>query len=269
MSEKIRLDVLLHLKEHYDSREKARRAIMAGNVMVDGELVDKAGTKVALTAHIQVKAKDPYVSRGGFKLEKALSSFDLELVDLVCMDIGASTGGFTDCMLQSGARRVYAIDVGYGQLDWRLRNDPRVVVMERTNFRILDTSLIEDVINFFSVDVSFISLKHIFPNVLLLSNPESILVTLIKPQFEAGRHQVGKHGLVKDPKIHLDVIQRVAHFAQDNAFKLVNLSYSPIRGAKGNIEYIACFSREDSSSKMIGITEMQQVINLAFDELNN
>jgi 23S rRNA (cytidine1920-2'-O)/16S rRNA (cytidine1409-2'-O)-methyltransferase len=265
MTEKIRIDVFLHENDYYDSREKARRAVMAGEVMIDGEIIDKAGTKISSNASITIKSKEKYVSRGGYKLEKAVSEFNIDLSDKICMDIGASTGGFTDCMLQSGAKKVYAVDVGYGQLEWKLRTDPRVMVIERTNFRKMDLSLIKDKIEFFSIDVSFISLMHIFPNIAALSNDYCKVVSLIKPQFEAGREKVGKKGIVRDKDTHVEVIQKVLSYASSNGFYCKNITFSPITGSKGNIEYLALFDNIISEFNI----EINDMVNNAFFELNN
>jgi 23S rRNA (cytidine1920-2'-O)/16S rRNA (cytidine1409-2'-O)-methyltransferase len=269
MSDKQRIDTFLHENNYFDSREKARRAIMAGDVLVDGNIVDKAGTKIDVSSRIEVKVKERYVSRGGYKLEKAQEAFSLDLKDKVCMDIGSSTGGFTDCMLQNGALKVYAVDVGYGQLEWKLRNDPRVKVLERTNFRYMDHSLIEDRIDFYSVDVSFISLKLMFPNMAELAAENAEAVTLIKPQFEAGREKVGKHGVVKDRNTHIEVIRNAISYGAENGFELVDLSFSPIKGAKGNIEYLALFRYTGSKSTCDYEDKINNIVNLANNELNN
>ncbi|SHI69811.1 23S rRNA (cytidine1920-2'-O)/16S rRNA (cytidine1409-2'-O)-methyltransferase [Dethiosulfatibacter aminovorans DSM 17477] len=265
MSKKIRIDVLLTEKKYFDSREKAKRALMAGNVLVNNVIVDKAGAMVEVDAEIRVKERDKYVSRGGFKLEKSIAEFGLVLDDKICMDIGSSTGGFTDCMLQNGASKVYSVDVGYGQLDWKLRSDDRVVVMERCNFRNLDTDTIEESIDFFSVDVSFISLKHIFPNIRKLSNDDSQIVTLVKPQFEAGREKVGKHGVVRDSNVHIEVIQKVVNYARENGLFCKSVTFSPIKGAKGNIEYLALFTTRDDNIEI----DAEKIVNFALNELNN
>ncbi|MBQ6622490.1 MAG: TlyA family RNA methyltransferase [Mogibacterium sp.] len=236
---KERLDVILVQQGLVPSRDKAKRMIMAGLVLVDGRVEDKAGQKFDTEQLFELKEKPcPYVSRGGLKLEKAMEVFPIDLNGAVCMDMGASTGGFTDCMLQKGAAKVYAIDVGYGQLDYRLRNDSRVVNMEKTNIRYLDPALITDPIDFVSIDVSFISVKHMFPVVRKVLRPEGSAVCLIKPQFEAGREQVGKNGIVRDPAIHEEVIRRVMDYAEENGLLPSGLSYSPVKGTKGNIEYL-------------------------------
>ena len=236
---KERLDVLLVNKGFFSSRERAKTAIMAGDVYVNGGISDKAGTKIDEEAEITVKnAQCPYVGRGGYKLAKAIGTFGLDLAAKTAMDIGASTGGFTDCMLQNGASKVYSVDVGYGQLDWKLRNDPRVVNMEKVNVRYLEPDTIPDRMDFVSIDVSFISLKLIFPVVRELLKKGGELVCLIKPQFEAGREQVGKKGIVRDRDVHRQVIENVIIYAVSNGLKPEELTFSPMTGAKGNIEYL-------------------------------
>lgn len=239
-SNKERLDLLLVEQAYYDSREKAKAAIMAGLVFVDEERIDKAGTKVSRDSRINVKgAVHPYVSRGGLKLEKAIRTFGIDLNGAVMIDIGASTGGFTDCALQNGAAYVYAVDVGYNQLDWSLRNDPRVCVMERTNFRYTQPGDLQGPVpTFASIDVSFISLKLILPPLRSLLDAEGQVVALIKPQFEAGREKVGKSGVVRDPDVHLDVLRTVLSFASETGFGIKGLTYSPITGGEGNIEFL-------------------------------
>lgn len=237
---KERLDVLLVKKGLAPSREKAKAVIMAGSVYVDGQKEDKAGSVFdEESAQIEVRGHVlPYVSRGGLKLEKALKVFPITLTDKICMDIGASTGGFTDCMLQNGAAKVYSVDVGYGQLDWKLRQDERVVCMEKTNFRYMMPEDIPDVLDFASVDVSFISLDKILTPAYALLREQGEMVALIKPQFEAGREKVGKKGVVRDPKVHEEVISRIVRHADEVSFEVLDLSYSPIRGPEGNIEYL-------------------------------
>lgn len=237
---KERLDVLLVKKGLAPSREKAKAVIMAGSVYVDGQKEDKAGSVFdEESAQIEVRGHAlPYVSRGGLKLEKALKVFPITLTDKICMDIGASTGGFTDCMLQNGAAKVYSVDVGYGQLDWKLRQDDRVVCMEKTNFRYMTPEDILDVLDFASVDVSFISLDKILTPAYALLKEQGEMVALIKPQFEAGREKVGKKGVVRDPKVHEEVISRIVRHADEVSFEVLDLSYSPIRGPEGNIEYL-------------------------------
>ena len=237
---KERLDVLLVKKGLAPSREKAKAVIMAGSVYVDGQKEDKAGSVFDEEgAQIEVRGHAlPYVSRGGLKLEKALKVFPITLTDKICMDIGASTGGFTDCMLQNGAAKVYSVDVGYGQLDWKLRQDERVVCMEKTNFRYMTPEDIPDMLDFASVDVSFISLDKILTPAYALLKEQGEMVALIKPQFEAGREKVGKKGVVRDPKVHEEVITKIVRHADEVSFEVLDLSYSPIRGPEGNIEYL-------------------------------
>ena len=237
---KERLDVLLVKKGLAPSREKAKAVIMAGSVYVDGQKEDKAGSVFdEESAQIVVRGHAlPYVSRGGLKLEKALKVFPITLTGKICMDIGASTGGFTDCMLQNGAAKVYSVDVGYGQLDWKLRQDDRVVCMEKTNFRYMTPEDIPEVLDFASVDVSFISLDKILTPAYALLKEQGEMVALIKPQFEAGREKVGKKGVVRDPKVHEEVISGIVRHADEVSFEVLDLSYSPIRGPEGNIEYL-------------------------------
>ncbi|HLT58064.1 MAG: TlyA family RNA methyltransferase [Limnochordales bacterium] len=236
---KTRLDVLLVEKGFFASRQQAQRAIMAGLVHVDGQRVDKPGTMVADTAAVEVRGKPfPYVSRGGLKLERALDVFGVDVQGLVAVDIGASTGGFTDCLLQRGARRVYAIDVGAGQLDWRLRQDPRVVVMERVNARHLRPADLPEAVDLAVIDVSFISLTKIFPAVRGLLKPEGRMIALVKPQFEAGRAHVGRRGVVRDPAVHRAVLRQVSAALGPNGFRPLDVTPSPIRGPEGNIEYL-------------------------------
>ena len=239
MSGKTRLDVLLVERGLQETRQKAQATIMSGLVYVDGRKVDKAGTAVPDDARLEVRGSAlRYVSRGGLKLEKAISAFRLSLDGAICADIGASTGGFTDCMLQNGAAKVYAVDVGYGQLDWKLRNDARVVCMERTNARYLDREQIPDELDFASVDVSFISLRLILPAVPDLLQAGGHVACLIKPQFEAGREKVGKKGVVRDPAVHLEVLEQFLQNAKESGFTVLDITYSPIRGPEGNIEYL-------------------------------
>ena len=236
---KERLDVLLVQKGFFDNRTRAKAAIMEGRVYIGGAICDKAGTMVREDAEIELRGDTcPYVGRGGLKLEKALNTFVINLDGCVAMDIGASTGGFTDCMLQRGARRVYSVDVGYGQLDYKLRCDERVVNMEKVNFRYFTPDMIDEKLDFASVDVSFISLSMILPRAAALMKENACLVCLIKPQFEAGREQVGKGGIVRDPAVHREVIRKAIGYAQENGFVFYGLTYSPMTGAKGNIEYL-------------------------------
>ena len=236
---KQRLDILLVDRGLAVSREKAKAIIMSGIVYVDGQKEDKAGSTFEDTVEIEVRGNTlKYVSRGGLKLEKAMEEFGLTLNDKICMDVGASTGGFTDCMLQNGAVKVYSIDVGHGQLAWKLRNDERVVCMERTNMRYVTPEDIPDQIDFSSIDVSFISLTKILLPVKNLLVPEGEVVCLIKPQFEAGRDKVGKKGVVRDRKVHKEVIELVMDYAQSIGFVPLNLDFSPVKGPEGNIEYL-------------------------------
>ena len=236
---KKRLDVLLFEKGLADSREKAKRLIMAGIVYVNNNKEDKAGSTFEETDVIEVRGKTlKYVSRGGLKLEKAMENFDITLDGTICMDVGASTGGFTDCMLQNGAVKVYSVDVGHGQLDWKLRNDERVVCMEKTNIRYVTPSDIADILDFASIDVSFISLTKVLIPVRELLRDEGEVVCLIKPQFEAGREKVGKKGVVRDKAVHKDVIREVIGFAANNGYQILDLDFSPVKGPEGNIEYL-------------------------------
>ena len=242
---KERLDVLLVNNGLAESREKAKRTIMAGLVMVNGRLEDKPGSNFDIESEITVKGQEcPYVSRGGFKLEKAIKEFGISPENCYCMDMGASTGGFTDCMLQNGALKVYAVDVGYGQLDYKLRIDDRVVNMEKTNIRYMDLNLIEEPIDLISIDVSFISLKHMFPVCDKILSDNGVILSLVKPQFEAGKEQVGKGGIVRDPAVHKDVIYKVIEYAEQNNLHPNALTFSPITGTKGNIEYLLLLSRK-------------------------
>lgn len=236
---KKRIDVLLVEQGFFDSRERAKKSLMAGLVFVDNQRCDKAGTEVKIDSKIEVKGNPiPYVSRGGLKLEKALKNFNLTLEGKVCMDIGSSTGGFTDCMLQNGATKVFSIDVGYGQLAWKLRQDERVVCMERTNIRYVTLEDIGEHADFASIDVSFISLKLVLPKAKELLREGGEVVALIKPQFEAGREKVGKKGVVREKSTHIEVIDMVSRFASENGFEILELDFSPIKGPEGNIEYL-------------------------------
>lgn len=237
--EKERLDVLLVQLGLANSRELAKAYIMAGNVYVDGQKEDKAGTKVAVNANIEVKGSQmKYVSRGGYKLEKAINEFGVQLEGKICLDIGASTGGFTDCMLQNGAKKVYAIDVGYGQFAWKLRNDERVVCLEKTNVRYVTHEQVPDEGDFASIDVSFISLTKVLPAVLGVLGEKGQLVCLIKPQFEAGREKVGKKGVVRDIAVHKEVIEMIVNYVRTQNLGILALDFSPIKGPEGNIEYL-------------------------------
>ena len=236
---KIRLDQYLCQNGLVQSRERAKALIMSGIVFVNEQKADKAGEMIAPDAKVEVRGHDiGYVSRGGLKLEKAMQVFPMRPDGKVCMDIGASTGGFTDCMLQNGASKVYAVDVGYGQLAWKLREDPRVICMERTNARYLSHEQISDELDFASIDVSFISLKLILPAVAGILKDGGCVASLVKPQFEAGREKVGKKGVVRDPTVHKEVLEHYLEHAQEAGFGVLGLTYSPIRGPEGNIEYL-------------------------------
>ncbi|MBS6371295.1 MAG: TlyA family RNA methyltransferase [Oscillospiraceae bacterium] len=243
VSSKKRLDVAMVERGLAESRQKAQAVIMAGQVFVDGQRVDKAGAPVTEARAIEVRGRAlPYVSRGGLKLEKAMQLWPIALNGAVCADIGASTGGFTDCMLQNGAQKVYAVDVGYNQLDYRLRTHPQVVCMERTNARYLTQEQIPDLLDFFSVDVSFISLNLILPALRPLMKETGEGVCLVKPQFEAGKEKVGKKGVVRDPEVHLEVLEHFLEHAAHAGFFVKDITFSPIRGPEGNIEYLGYLS---------------------------
>ena len=246
MSTKERLDVALVARGLAETRAKAQASIMSGIVYVNGQKVDKAGAPVAADAALEVRGHTlRYVSRGGLKLEKAMAAFPITLTDCICADIGASTGGFTDCMLQNGAEKVYAVDVGYGQLAWKLRTDERVINMERTNIRNVTPEALDEPIEFFSVDVSFISLHHIFPVAQAITTPDAMGVCLVKPQFEAGREKVGKNGVVRDPAVHREVLHNAMSYAAENGFVVRGLDYSPVKGPEGNIEYLMFVQKSD------------------------
>lgn len=250
---KERLDVILVNRGYAASREKAKAIIMSGNVYVNGQKEDKAGTAFD-ESKIQLEVRGhalKYVSRGGLKLEKAMDVWGLSLEGKICMDIGASTGGFTDCMLQNGAAKVYSVDVGHGQLAWKLRNDERVVCMEQTNFRYMVRDDIEDDLDFASVDVSFISLTKILIPARNLLKPGGEMVCLIKPQFEAGREKVGKNGVVREPEIHREVIKKIVDYADSIGFKVLHLEYSPVKGPEGNIEYLVHLKKENEPEESV------------------
>ena len=257
---KKRLDVLVYEKGLAESREKAKAVIMAGQVYVDNQKADKCGTSYEETVSVEVRGNVmPYVSRGGLKLEKAIGCFKLDLRDKITMDIGASTGGFTDCMLQNGAKKVYSIDVGYGQLAWKLRTDERVVNLERTNMRKVTREQVPDEIDFFSVDVSFISLRLILPVARELMSDNAQAVCLIKPQFEAGREKVGKKGVVRDPAVHAEVVRGIFEFCLQNGFDVLGLDYSPIKGPEGNIEYLIHLQKSDDPKAFSDVTPEELV----------
>lgn len=265
---KERLDVLLVSKGFFDSREKAKRAIMAGLVFIGQERYDKAGTMVPEDADIHVKGDTcPYVSRGGLKLEKSIKTWDLDLEGAVCMDIGSSTGGFTDCMLQNGASKVYALDVGTNQLAYSLRVDPRVVVMEKTNIRDLDTDSFEK-LDFISIDVSFISLNLVLPVASRLLKEGGQMVALVKPQFEAGREKVGKGGIVRDKSVHREVVENVVKYAENADLRPCGLSYSPITGAKGNIEYLLYMKKTSDEDVLLKEEDIRNIVESSHSELD-
>ena len=267
MSNKTRLDVLLTERGLLDSRQKAQATIMSGIVFVNGQRVDKVGTAVSNDALIEIRGTTlPYVSRGGLKLEKAMQTFPLTLTGKICADIGASTGGFTDCMLQNGAKKVYAVDVGYGQLDWKLRNDARVACMERTNARYLTHEEIPEELDFASVDVSFISLKLIFPALYGLLREGGEIACLIKPQFEAGREKVGKKGVVRDPAVHLEVLEHFLIHAKENHFTVLGITYSPIRGPEGNIEYLGFLRKSEEPDAAVDLQAIVEASHTALKE---
>lgn len=272
---KERLDVLLVNKGLAPSREKAKAYIMSGIVYVDGQKEEKAGSLFEETLLIEVRGKTlAYVSRGGLKLEKAMAEFHLDILEKVCMDIGASTGGFTDCMLQNGAKKVYAVDVGHGQLDWKLRNDERVICMEKTNIRYVERKDISDDIEFASIDVSFISLSKVLPSLRELLSETGEVIALIKPQFEAGREKVGKKGVVRDKNTHIEVIQSAYKYALANGFCIEDLTYSPIKGPEGNIEYLYHLKRCKDENMLQEPDVYQQdrilqIVNAAHDSLRS
>lgn len=262
---KDRLDILLVKRGLAESREKAKAVIMSGIVYVDGQKEDKAGQTFADTANIEVRGNTlKYVSRGGLKLEKAMECFDVSVKDKVCMDIGASSGGFTDCMLQNGAKKVYAVDVGHGQLAWKLRNDTRVVVMEKTNIRYVKPEDIGESIDFASIDVSFISLSKVLPAAYNLLGERGEIVALIKPQFEAGREKVGKKGVVREKSTHIEVIQNCFAYAKENGFFVRELEFSPVKGPEGNIEYLYHLVKSGDIDSDIDI---EAVVNTAHEKL--
>ncbi|MBE6015966.1 MAG: TlyA family RNA methyltransferase [Lachnospiraceae bacterium] len=265
---KERLDVLLVSRGLAPSREKAKTVIMAGDVFVNGQREDKAGTMFDTDVPIEVKGPAlKYVSRGGLKLEKAMENFAVDPADKICMDIGSSTGGFTDCMLQNGAVKVYAVDVGHGQLAWKLRNDPRVVVMEKTNIRYVTPEDIDDTIDFFSVDVSFISLSKVLLPVKNLLTPKGEGVCLIKPQFEAGREKVGKKGVVRDPEVHKEVIETVIDYVTSIGYSVKDLDYSPVKGPEGNIEYLIHIASDDTG-EVADTIDVGRTVEAAHKELD-
>ncbi|MEI6132483.1 MAG: TlyA family RNA methyltransferase [Bacillota bacterium] len=249
--QKTRIDLLLVNRGFYESRERAQAAIMAGNVFVNNEIADKAGTTYDDLCEILIKGKtNPFVSRGGLKLQKALDYFEIKLSGKIAMDVGASTGGFTDCMLQNGAIKVYALDVGYGQLAWSLRSDDRVVCLERTNIRHLEADKVSELLDFATIDVSFISLSKVLPKVVSFMKQGSQLICLIKPQFEAGRDKVGKKGVVREISTHEEVIRNVINAAYREGLSFLGLSFSPIKGPEGNIEFLCWFEKKSEKNEI-------------------
>lgn len=254
---KQRLDVYLFENSFAESREKAKAIIMSGNVYINNQKADKAGETVSDTDIVEVRGKtNPFVSRGGLKLDKAINVFGVDLKDKVCVDIGASTGGFTDCMLQNGAKKVFCIDVGYGQLAWKLRTDPRVVNMERTNIRYVTPEQIGEELDFASIDVSFISLKLVLPVAKELTGATGEILALIKPQFEAGREKVGKKGVVRDINVHKEVAQEVVSYAESIGLYMKNFDFSPVRGPEGNIEYLLYLTKNEEEKQDFDIEKV-------------
>lgn len=265
---KERLDILLVERKLAPSREKAKTMIMEGNVFVDNQREDKAGSMFPTDCRIEIHGNTlKYVSRGGLKLEKAMTHFDISLENKICMDIGASTGGFTDCMLQNGAQKVYAVDVGYGQFAWKLRCDERVVCMEKTNIRYVTPSDIADRLDFASVDVSFISLTKVLGPARELLKDNGEIICLIKPQFEAGREKVGKKGVVRDQAVHREVIEKVVEYAMELGFSIKNLEFSPIKGPEGNIEYLI-YMKKDEEGSMAETVTIQNTVKEAHAALD-
>ena len=264
---KIRLDTYITEQGLAPSREKAKALIMAGVVFVDNQKEDKAGTMISETQKVEVRGGElKYVSRGGLKLEKAMNSFDVTLVDKICMDIGASTGGFTDCMLQNGAKKVFAVDVGYGQLAWKLRCDERVTNMERTNIRYVTLEDIGEALDFASVDVAFISLRLVLPVAYNLLQDSGEVVALIKPQFEAGKEKVGKKGVVKDISVHKEVVRGIYDFVTDSGFGVLGLDFSPIKGPEGNIEYLIHLKKNAETT--VNREKCDEIVDLSHENLD-
>ncbi|HAA90457.1 MAG: RNA binding methyltransferase FtsJ like [Thermoanaerobacterales bacterium 50_218] len=268
MAKKKRIDLLLVEKGFFPTREQARRAVLAGIVFHNQKKIDKCGTFVDPDGVLEVRGNPcPYVSRGGLKLEAALRSFALDVRGKIALDAGASTGGFTDCLLKHGVKKVYAVDVGYGQLAWKLRQDPRVVVMERTNIRYLKPEELGEKVDLVTLDLSFISLEKVLTVVKNLLKPDGEVVALIKPQFEAGRQYVGKGGIVKDPEVHQEVLSRVLKFAEDQGFVIKGLTYSPLPGADGNIEFLAWLSLNRDFKSSVSLEVVREVVRKAHQEL--
>lgn len=266
MSEKIRLDARIFELGLTESREKAKAFIMAGQVYVNGMKATKAGVTVSEKDIIEVRGSSEFVSRGGHKLKKAMSVFPINLEDKICMDVGASTGGFTDCMLQNGAVKVYSVDVGYGQLAWKLRSDPRVVNLERTNIRYITEEQVPDKIDFASVDVSFISLCLVLPAIYPILSDDGECVCLIKPQFEAGREKVGKKGVVREKNVHSEVIEKIYNFAIEAGFSVAGLDYSPIKGPEGNIEYLIYLKKQEEADANVDIDTVVDISHAELDK---
>lgn len=268
MTEKQRLDAELVSRGIIQSRERAKAEIMAGKVYVNGQKADKAGELVTPADNIEFRGEQlKYVSRGGLKLEKAMELYGFRLDGKVCMDVGASTGGFTDCMLQSGASKVYSVDVGYGQLAWNLRQSEKVVNLERTNIRYITKEQVPDTVDFVSIDVSFISLGLVIPVLPPLLADDAMMVCLVKPQFEAGREKVGKHGVVRDPATHIEVLERAVGFAKKSGFGIVGIEFSPIKGPQGNIEYLMVLSRNKPELDISG-DDIRKLVESSHDELD-
>ena len=268
MTEKQRLDAELVSRGIIQSRERAKAEIMAGKVYVNGQKADKAGELVTPADNIEFRGEQlKYVSRGGLKLEKAMEIYGFRLDGKVCMDVGASTGGFTDCMLQSGASKVYSVDVGYGQLAWNLRQSEKVVNLERTNIRYITKEQVPDTVDFVSIDVSFISLGLVIPVLPPLLADDAMMVCLVKPQFEAGREKVGKHGVVRDPATHIEVLERAVGFAKKSGFGIVGIEFSPIKGPQGNIEYLMVLSRSKPELDISG-DDIRKLVESSHDELD-
>ena len=268
MTEKQRLDAELVSRGIIQSRERAKAEIMAGKVYVNGQKADKAGELVTPADNIEFRGEQlKYVSRGGLKLEKAMELYGFRLDGKVCMDVGASTGGFTDCMLQSGASKVYSVDVGYGQLAWNLRQSEKVVNLERTNIRYVTKEQVPDTVDFVSIDVSFISLGLVIPVLPPLLADDAMMVCLVKPQFEAGREKVGKHGVVRDPATHIEVLERAVGFAKKSGFGIVGIEFSPIKGPQGNIEYLMVLSRSKPELDISG-DDIRKLVESSHDELD-
>ena len=268
MTEKQRLDAELVSRGIIQSRERAKAEIMAGKVYVNGQKADKAGELVTPADNIEFRGEQlKYVSRGGLKLEKAMELYGFRLDGKVCMDVGASTGGFTDCMLQSGASKVYSVDGGYGQLAWNLRQSEKVVNLERTNIRYITKEQVPDTVDFVSIDVSFISLGLVIPVLPPLLADDAMMVCLVKPQFEAGREKVGKHGVVRDPATHIEVLERAVGFAKKSGFGIVGIEFSPIKGPQGNIEYLMVLSRSKPELDISG-DDIRKLVESSHDELD-